>query len=144
MRQRWPRRSPGRCGTGVAVLRGGRTVHLADEPTGGTHLTLVLAGAHRIPFAQAEAMKKDAAQAAHVLQLVTPVIERIGTIVRKHLAGQTVPAVYLVGGTACLPGTEAVLARDLGLPVFKPQQPMLITPLGIALAAAEAGEAGGP
>ena len=34
--------------TGVSVVQGGRVVHSGDEPTGGVHLSLVLAGGYGI------------------------------------------------------------------------------------------------
>lgn len=45
--------------TGLALLKDGKVVEIADEPTGGTHLTLVLSGNYHIPFAEAEAIKQD-------------------------------------------------------------------------------------
>ncbi|PJH74393.1 MAG: ethanolamine utilization protein EutJ, partial [Anaerolineae bacterium CG_4_9_14_0_8_um_filter_58_9] len=43
--------------TGIAILRAGQVVYTADEATGGTHFSLVIAGAHDISFEAAEAMK---------------------------------------------------------------------------------------
>src|SRR5450759_1273602 len=40
--------------TGVAVVQNGEVVHTADQATGGTHLTLVIAGALGISFDEAE------------------------------------------------------------------------------------------
>ena len=37
--------------TGLALLKDGKVVEIADEPTGGTHLTLVLSGNYHIPQA---------------------------------------------------------------------------------------------
>jgi len=48
--------------TGLAVLENGQVTAIYDEPTGGTHLTLVLAGNYKIPFAQAESIKMDFAR----------------------------------------------------------------------------------
>lgn len=121
--------------TGLAVFRNGKVVYVADEPTGGTHLTLVLAGRYGLPFAEAERLKLDSSRQREVMAAVTPVIEKMGTIVREHLqrAGTPVEAVYLVGGTCCLPGIEDIIARETGLPVFKPDNPLLVTPLGVAM-----------
>ena len=44
--------------TGIAVVENGRVVYTADEPTGGTHFTLVIAGAKDISFEDAEDYKK--------------------------------------------------------------------------------------
>ena len=43
--------------TGLAILKDGKVVQIEDEPTGGTHLTLVLAGNFHVPFQEAEAIK---------------------------------------------------------------------------------------
>ncbi|MBP0576045.1 pilus assembly protein PilM, partial [Mycobacterium tuberculosis] len=43
--------------TGISVLRNGEVVFTDDEATGGTHMTLVLAGAYGIPTDEAEAME---------------------------------------------------------------------------------------
>ena len=42
--------------TGLSVLENGKVVYVADEPTGGTHLSLVLAGNYGISFEEAEAI----------------------------------------------------------------------------------------
>ena len=71
--------------------------------------------------------------------MVRPVLQKMGTIVRNHIAGRGVAAVHLVGGTCCLQGMEDVIARETGLPVYKPANPLLVTPLGIALNCREDG-----
>jgi ethanolamine utilization protein EutJ len=121
--------------TGVAVFCDGEVVYTADEPTGGTHITLVLSGRYGISFTEAEKLKLDPTRREEVLAAVTPVIEKMGTIVREHLrrAGTPVEAVYLVGGTSCLAGVEDIIARETELPVYKPRNPLLVTPLGIAM-----------
>ena len=126
--------------TGIAVLQNGCVVHTADEPTGGTHFTLVVAGAHQIPFHQAEEMKKDPSRHREILRLVTPVIQKVGSIVQRHIAPYDVGTVVVVGGTAKLTGFDQVLEKELGRTVIRPDEPLLVTPLGIAMAAAEAGE----
>jgi ethanolamine utilization protein EutJ len=125
--------------TGLSVLEEGRVVYVADEATGGTHLTLVLAGNYRVPFEEAEELKKDPARQGEILAVVRPVLQKMGSIVRRHIEGRDVPAVHLVGGTCCLRGMEDVIARETGLPVFKPANPLLVTPLGIALNCREDG-----
>lgn len=119
--------------TGLSILEDGRVTYVADEATGGTHLTLVLAGNYRVSFEEAEAMKKDPSRQGEILAVVRPVIQKMGTIVASHIRGRDVSEIYLVGGTCCLPGMEAVIAQETGTPVFKPRNPCLVTPLGIAL-----------
>lgn len=125
--------------TGLSVLEEGRVVYVADEATGGTHLTLVLAGNYGLPFEEAEELKKDPARQGEILSVVRPVLQKMGTIVRRHVEGRNVRSVHLVGGTCCLRGMEDVIARETGLPVYKPANPLLVTPLGIALNCREGG-----
>lgn len=119
--------------TGIAVLQGGKVVYIADEPTGGTHFSLVLAGAMRISFEEAEKMKKKAPNRSQIAHLLKPVMEKVAIIVKSHLTGYAVEAVYLAGGTSCLETIEEVVQREVGVPVFKPAHPLLVTPLGIAM-----------
>lgn len=121
--------------TGVAVVRDGAVVHTADEPTGGTHFTLVIAGALGISVEEAEALKKDPAQQARLFPLVRPVMEKVATIVATNTRGWPVPKVYLVGGTASFPGFADVVSQSSGLDAVVPVAPLFVTPLGIARSA---------
>lgn len=119
--------------TGLSVLENGKVVYVADEATGGTHLTLVLAGNYHISFEEAEALKMQPARHKEILPVVRPVLEKMASIINRHIQGRDVSAIYLVGGTCCLANMEQVIARETGKPVFKPANPFLVTPLGIAL-----------
>lgn len=119
--------------TGISIFQNGEVVHVADEPTGGTHLSLVIAGHYRIPFIEAENIKKDIHKEEENMMLVRPVLEKMATIVKKHIYGYDVDQIYLVGGTCCLNGVEKVFEDILDLPVNKPENPFLVTPLGIAM-----------
>ena len=119
--------------TGLSVLENGKVVYVADEPTGGTHLSLVLAGNYGISFEEAEAIKKDPSRQEEILPVVKPVLEKMASIIRRHIEGRDVSAIYLVGGTCCLKDMEKVIAKETGKPVCKPSNPFLVTPLGIAL-----------
>ncbi len=123
--------------TGLSVIRDGKVVFTADEATGGTHISLVLMGGRKVSFEQAEEMKKNSALQQEVLRAVLPVLQKMASIVQANIQGFEVDCVYLVGGTCCLPGIEEVFARELGIPTYKPQNPLLVTPLGIALGCAQ-------
>lgn len=125
--------------TGIAVVKGGEVVYTADEPTGGTHFSLVIAGAKRISFEEAEEFKKDPRNAREVMALVKPVIQKVSSIVSSHIRGFEVDCLYLVGGSCALPGMEEVVSREVGLPTFKPKNPLFVTPLGIALSCLKGG-----
>ncbi|NLH82799.1 MAG: ethanolamine utilization protein EutJ [Phyllobacteriaceae bacterium] len=119
--------------TGIAIVENGRVVRTVDEPTGGTQFTLVLAGALGISFETAEAIKKDPREAERVLSLTRPVMEKVGSIVARHLVGSGVGEIHMVGGTSGMRGIGEVVAEATGLPVRVPPHPMFVTPLGIAL-----------
>jgi ethanolamine utilization protein EutJ len=64
----------------------------------------------------------------------------MGTIARTHLRGWSPGTLYLVGGTSCFPGIVDVIASETGLPVALPVNPLLVTPLGIALSCLKTAE----
>lgn len=120
--------------TGVAVIENGEVVYTADEATGGTHFTLVIAGATGLSFEQAESLKTTASEQAKLFPLVRPVMEKVGTIVAQHIRGSRPKSITLVGGTTLFPGMAGVIQEVTGISTRVPVQPMFITPLGIALA----------
>ncbi len=119
--------------TGIAVVREGQVVYTADEPTGGTHFTLVVAGAQGISFEQAETLKQQPDQQRRLFPVVRPVMEKVATIVERHIAGWNVEALHLVGGACAFPGMQRVIQDVTGVPTFVPPNPLFVTPLGIAL-----------
>ena len=119
--------------TGLALLKDGKVVEIADEPTGGTHLTLVLSGNYHIPFAEAEAIKQDYSRHREILPILKPVIEIMATIVKKNIVSKNVDTIYLCGGTCCLTGMEKIIEKETGIPTIKPADPFLVTPTGIAM-----------
>lgn len=119
--------------TGYAVIRDGKVVKVGDEPTGGTHLSLVIAGHRGITLEEAEGYKQDEANHPALLPVVRPVIEKMATIVKNGIAGYGAETIYLCGGTCKLAGVGEVFEDVCGLPAFMPDHPMLITPLGIAM-----------
>lgn len=118
--------------TGTAVISGGQVAETLDEPTGGTHLTLVIAGALGLSFEEAEQRKLDPGEQPRLLGVVRPVFEKIGTIVGAHIAGHAVTEVHLVGGTCAFPGVAEVVSAACGVPAAVPGNPLFVTPLGVA------------
>jgi len=119
--------------TGIAVFKDGKEVYVADEPTGGTHFSLVIAGAKNLTFEEAEELKKDPRHQQALFSVIRPVMEKVGAIVRRHIAGYPVETVYLVGGTANVPRIADVIQEYTGIRTVLPGQPLFITPLGIAM-----------
>ncbi len=118
--------------TGISILKDGKVVYVADEPTGGTHFSLVISGAYKMEFSKAERYKRDEANHAELLPVLKPVIGRVAAIIGRHVAGRDVDGIYLVGGTCCLNGIEDIIQKKTGIPTYKPKNPMFVTPLGIA------------
>ena len=119
--------------TGLAILKDGKVVQTEDEPTGGTHLTLVLAGNYHIPFAEAEKIKQDYSRHREILPVLKPVIEKMASIIRKNVNPEEIDTIYLCGGTCCLTGMETVIEKETGIHTVKPANPFLVTPAGIAM-----------
>lgn len=119
--------------TGISVLRQGEVIFSADEPTGGNHMTLVLSGALGLSFAQAEAMKKSVDQQDKVFSLVRPVAEKMAHLVAGWLDSYPVETLYLVGGASSFEQFAGVFRKATGRQVVQTTQPLLVTPLGIAM-----------
>lgn len=120
--------------TGISILEKGKVVFVADEPTGGTHMTLVLAGSYGVDFETAEDIKTDKKKEKEVFVEITPVLQKMASIVKKYIKNYKVKDVFLVGGACSFDGSEEIFKKELGLNIYKPYMPVYITPIGIALA----------
>jgi ethanolamine utilization protein EutJ len=123
--------------TGIALLEGGKVVYTADEATGGTHFTLVIAGGLGISFAEAEELKTNPAEQSRLFPMVRPVMEKVGSIVTRNLGRRSIDQLALVGGSAAYPGFAEVIEEYTGIPTWIPERPLFVTPLGIAMNAWE-------
>jgi ethanolamine utilization protein EutJ len=125
--------------TGIAIFEEGEVVYTADEATGGTHFSLVIAGAHDISFEAAVAMKTDPEHQSRLFPVVRPVMEKVAGITARHVAayeadsGRSVDNLTLVGGTVAFPGMAEVVQEYCGIPTSIPELPVFVTPIGIAI-----------
>jgi len=119
--------------TGIAVLENGAVVHTADEPTGGTHMSLVIAGASDLSFEEAEELKKNPAEQRRLFPIIRPVMEKMGTIIERHTRGVNARSIVLVGGTPLFPGMDTVIEEVTGIPTRTALNPLFVTPVGIAM-----------
>ncbi|QBD85525.1 ethanolamine utilization protein EutJ [Clostridium tetani] len=119
--------------TGLSIFKNGKVIYTADEATGGTQLSLVVAGAYKIPFEEAEEKKKHSKNQEEIFHVVKPVIQKIASIIKTHIKGFDVEKIYLVGGTCCLKEFEGVIQKETGIETIKPLNPFLVTPLGISM-----------
>ncbi len=123
--------------TGISIIENGKVKKSIDEPTGGTHFSLVLSGAYKIDFKNAENLKKDFSKHGEIFPVVRPVIDKIISIIKTASVGEDLKEVVLVGGTALLTGMEDYVEQKLGIKTTKPSNPMFVTPIGIALSLIE-------
>jgi ethanolamine utilization protein EutJ len=119
--------------TGAAVLKDGKVVHSFDEPTGGTHATLVIAGHHGISFEEAEKIKTDPSRSRENASIIAPVLQKMAVIVRDGLKGFDIDEIHLVGGTSEALGIEKIFADQTKCKSIVSAVPWLVTPAGIAL-----------
>lgn len=119
--------------TGISILKDGEVIYVVDEPTGGTHFSLVVSGAYGMSFEEADKYKRDNSKHKELLPVLKPVIEKVASIINTHIKGYNVEEISLVGGTCCLTGIEKIIEKQTGIYTHKPQNPMFVTPLGIAL-----------
>ena len=127
--------------TGIAVIKNGKIVFTDDEATGGVHLSLVVAGNHKISYEEAEVIKTDRQKNRDILPIVRPVIEKIASIVDNCLQKfDDLSSVCLVGGTCELEGFTEVVQKALSIKTFRPESPQFTTPMGIALSCLNKGQ----
>ncbi|HSJ86592.1 MAG TPA: ethanolamine utilization protein EutJ [Anaerolineales bacterium] len=119
--------------TGIAIFKDGNVVYTADEPTGGTHFSLVIAGSTGTSFEDAEEMKKNPKEQQRLFPIIRPVMEKVGAIINRHIRGHRVDRIYLVGGTCAYPGMVEVVQEYTGVATVLPGNPLFVTPLGIAM-----------
>jgi ethanolamine utilization protein EutJ len=119
--------------TGISILKDGEVVYIADEPTGGTHFSLVIAGAYGKSFQEAEVFKRDESNHKELAPVIRPVVDKVSSIISNHIEGYQVDEISLVGGTCCFTGIEDMIEKKTGICTHKPHNPMFVTPLGIAL-----------
>ena len=117
--------------TGTAVVQKSCVVFSDDEPTGGTHISLVIAGHFNISFEEAENRKRHS-QDYDILNLARPTFQRICDIISQHIKGHEVKTLIFSGGTCCLPGLKSLLEKEIRIPILIPNHPLLLTPLAIA------------
>ncbi len=119
--------------TGLAIFKDGDVIRTEDEPTGGHHLSLVLSGSLGVDLDKAEEIKMDYSQHEKILPIVKPVLEKMSAITSKYVNKDEIDHIYLCGGTCRIKGIEEVFESDFDIPVVKADDPLLVTPAGIAI-----------
>ena len=122
--------------TGISVLNDKKVIYSADEATGGTHISLVIAGNRKITYDNAEKLKLQYEEHSKILGIVKPVIEKMADIVEKHIRDYKLKKIFLVGGTRALTGFKEIFGeRFPEMQIIRPEHSIYVTPLGIASSA---------
>jgi len=119
--------------TGIAILDDNEVIYTADEPTGGIHFSLVIAGSLGISLDEAEALKTTLDEQPRLLPLVRPVMEKVANITERHIRGRDVNLITMVGGSSAFLGMADVVQDYIGVPTQVVSRPVFVTPLGLAL-----------
>jgi ethanolamine utilization protein EutJ len=117
--------------TGVGVVVDGAIVALNDEPGGGHHLDLILAGALGIGIEDAEKRKRRGDE--DYSQILRPGLERIASSIVRQIGDHAVRSIHLVGGAVRVPHAAAIVAAFSGIETWAYPHSELVTPFGIAM-----------
>ncbi len=119
--------------TGISIIKNSKVIDSYDEATGGSHMTLVVAGNYKITIDEAEQLKLDVENHKEIFYIIKPVVEKMASIVAKYIEDFAVDEIYVVGGASCFDGFEVVFEKECKVKTIKPVHPLLVTPIGIAL-----------
>lgn len=117
--------------TGISLLKNGKVVGTWDEPTGGHHMNLTIAGYYNIDIDEAEKLKINSNN-REIFTIIKPVLEKMASIVKNVLDDKDVEDLYLVGGASNFNGIEELFERITGIKTYRSEEALLVTPLGIA------------
>lgn len=117
--------------TGVGIVADGAVVARTDEPGGGHHLDLILAGALSIAVEDAEGRKRRGDE--NYSDILRPGIERIASSIVRQIGDHSVRSIHLVGGAVRVPHAAAIVASFSGLEACAYPHSELVTPFGIAM-----------
>ena len=98
--------------TGISIVKNGEVIKSVDEPTGGAHFTLVVSGAYKMSYEEANKYKMDPSHHRELMGVLKPVVEKIASIIKRNIAGFDLERIYLVGGTSCLTGIEEIIEKN--------------------------------
>ena len=117
--------------TGISLLKNGKVVGTWDEPTGGHHMNLTIAGYYNIDIDEAEKLKINSNK-REIFTIIKPVLEKMASIVKNVLDDKDVEDLYLVGGASNFNGIEELFEKITGIKTHRSEEALLVTPLGIA------------
>ena len=74
-------------------------------------MTLVIAGSYGVDFETAEDIKTDKKREKEVCIQITPVLQKMASIVKKYISAYDVKDVYLVGGACSFEDSEKIFSE---------------------------------
>lgn len=119
--------------TGTAVIKAGEQVYSLDDPSGGRHVSLVIAGSLKVDDDEAERLKRTSFEKNDIAIIVKPVIEKMADIVKTHLQEEKPSHMYLTGGGTLVNGVNKIFSEtfpDTEIVTF--EHALYLTPLAIA------------
>ncbi|WEG72511.1 ethanolamine utilization protein EutJ [Vagococcus intermedius] len=119
--------------TGISNFQDGQQLSVFDEPTGGFHMSLVLAGAKGITVDEAELLKREAPNEKEIFGVIRPVAEKMASISKQYVVAKEEDPVLLVGGATNFTDFIPTFTKVMKRPVVGPHFPQFVTPLGIAM-----------
>lgn len=118
--------------TGISIIENDQVILTVDEPTGGTHMSLVLAGHYRISFQEAELLKRNQQHERDNFIIIRPVVDKMAEITKRILMTHPIEPLYVVGGASYFTEFASAFSTYIGVPVTRSDFPQFVTPLGIA------------
>ncbi|PSW06117.1 ethanolamine utilization protein EutJ [Photobacterium lipolyticum] len=119
--------------TGTAIIENGNLVLSLDEPSGGRHVSLTIAGGMGIDMEKAEQFKRRSHEEPMVAAMAKPVIEKMSDIVAGHIAGHQPGAIYLTGGGTLIKGFAEIFNQTFpAIEIVELSRALYLTPLAIA------------
>ncbi|MCD9522973.1 ethanolamine utilization protein EutJ [Photobacterium carnosum] len=119
--------------TGTAIIENGELILSLDEPSGGRHVSLTIAGGLRVDMAEAELCKRRSHDDPIIAAMAKPVIEKMSDIVASHIDGHQPEVIYLTGGGTLIKGFADVFRQAFpAIEIVELSRALYLTPLAIA------------
>lgn len=119
--------------TGTAIIENGELVLSLDDPSGGRHVTLTLAGGLGVDVEEAELCKRRSFDDPMIAIMAKPVIEKMADIVSSHIQGHQVKSIYLTGGGTLIKGFADIFKQTFpAIEIIELSRALYLTPLAIA------------
>ena len=117
--------------TGISILKDGKVIYTDDEATGGSHMTMTVAGHYKIPYEEAEILKTTPEKEDEIFPVIKATIEKAPPEIAADVAEN---GLVLSGGSSLLRNLDKVITKRTGMQVTMAENPLE----GVVLGAAKA------